>query len=289
MPKVDLPANSLFRYPVSDLNPTLRVLDRYGVTTDHIDMLRVNDGDNDYTRRVCAMMVNGAFPSSTDMRIARVALGNHLWEPADWVRFFGALFSDEELDRALQFPLHEDVLMGPDPWEPKKLLKETHMAFWGVDKIGEANLTVAQMIAMHPDDGKMRYFYPTSWHDGQPHVHVVTLEPRWHVLRIEVVPGSWGKSPGEQLGLLPPEYEPPATVAEVAKDQFVFRKIGERPNRNRWARCAETTIKTKTCSVEFPSIVGLFNDFGLDVRYWYGGRHGHVGCGASLKLQALPA
>ena len=140
---------------------------------------------------------------------------------------------------------------------------------------------------MHPDEGKLRYFYPTSWHDGQPHIHVATLAPRWHLLRIEIVPGSTGKLPGEHVKELPAEYELPTTVAETAKAQFVFRKTGKRPNGSNWAHCAETTIKTDKCSDEYPSVVGHFDEYGLDVYGWYGYRDGLVGCGASRKTGTL--
>jgi hypothetical protein len=279
-----LSPDSIFRLPLSEINPTMQVLNDHGVNLNHLDMLRANDGDSDYARRVCHAFVNGAFPSSTDTRIARLVFGNSLFEMADWVRFFAARFGDDEVQKALLFPWHEDVLMSADPWEPKKLIKDTHAAFWGVEKIGEAPLTVAQLIKMHPDEGKVRYFYPTSWHDGQPHVHVATLAPRWHLLRVEIVPGSTGKLPDEHVKNLPAEYELPTTVAETAKDQFVFRKTGKRPNGSKWAHCAETTIKTDKCSVEYPSVVCYFDERGLSVYYWSGVRSDDVGCGASRKI-----
>lgn len=281
-----LSPDSIFRLPASEWNPTLQVLNDHGVNLNHLDLLRANNGDNDYARRVARAFVNGAFPSSTDTRIARLVLGNSLFEMADWVRFFAARFEDDEVGKALLFPWHEDVLMAPDPWEPKKLVKDTHAAFWGVEKIDEAPLTVAQLIKMHPDEGKVRYFYPTSWHDGQPHIHVETLAPRWHLLRINIIPGSTGKLPDEHVKMLPPEYELPTTIAETAKDQFVFRKTGVRPNPSKWAHCSETTIKTDKCSDEYPSIVGRFGEDGLSVGYWYGSRHGGVGCGAARKSES---
>ena len=131
-------------------------------------------------------------------------------------------------------------------------------------------------------------FYPTSWHDGQPHVHVTTLAPRWHLLRIEIVPGSTGKLPDEHVKMLPPEYGLATTVAETTKNQFVFRKTGKRPNGSKWAHCAETTIKTDKCSGEYPSVVGSFDEVGLSVSYCYGYRVDDVGSGAARQLSHYP-
>ena len=279
-----LSSNSIFRLPASEWNPTLQALNDQGVTLDHLSMLRADNGDNEYARRVGRAFVNGAFPSSTETRIARIALGNLFFDMAHWVRFFATRFEESEVEKALQFPWNEDVLMGPDPWEKSKLVRDTHFAFLGVEKIGGQPLTVAQLIKMHPDESKLRYFYPTTWHDCQPHVHTATLSPHWYLLRMEIVPGSTGKLPDEQVAMLPPEYELPMTIDETSKDMLVFRKTGVRLNSSRWARCAETTIKTEKYSTGDLSCVGNFDEFGLLVSSWNGRRDGNVGCGASRKI-----
>jgi len=280
-----LSQNSIFNLRASELNPTLKVLNDHGVTLDHIGMLRANEGDNDYARRVCGTMVSGAFPSSTDTRIARIALGNSLFDMADWVRFFSAQFDEEQVQHALQFPWHEDILMSPCPFNKGKLIKDTHAAFLGLPKLNGQPLTVAKWIELHPATGQPKFYFTNDpWHAGQPHTDAATLLPQWYLLLTEIVPGSTKKLPDEQVKLLPAEYELPTTIAETTKDLLVFRKTGQRPNYSKWARCSETTIKTKTCSDEYPSVVGDFGESGLLVSYWYGYRLDLVGCGASRKI-----
>jgi len=113
---------------------------------------------------------------------------------------------------------------------------------------------------------------------------VTTLAPRWHLLRIEIVPGSTGKLPDEHVKMLPPEYEASTTIAEVMKDILVFRKTGERPNPKRWAACAERTIKTNKVSAGNISCVGYFNENGLVVNDWDGNPYGNIGVGASRNF-----
>lgn len=287
--KSTLPPRSIFRIPQSELGPTLKVLDDNGngVTLDHFDLLRDNNGDNDYARRVIRAFVQTAFPSSTDTRIARLLLGKSFVDVCDWVAFYGATFTRQQMRSALKFPWDEDVLQSPDPWEPKKLVKDTHTAFLGVEKIGGAPLTVAKLIEMHPTTGQPKfYFSDNPWHMGQPHTDVATLSPRWYLLRTEIVPDSTGKSPDEQVKLLPAEYELPTTIAETTKNLFVFRKTGVRPNPLRWARCSEVTIKTNKVSGGGWSMVGSFDEDGLFINCWYGDRYNNVGCGAARKCRS---
>ncbi|MBI4065820.1 hypothetical protein HY412_01335 [Candidatus Kaiserbacteria bacterium] len=280
-----LPTKSIFRLPASDLNPTLKALNDQGVTLDHIGMLRANNGNNDYARFVGRAFTQTAFPSSTDTRIARILLNKSFVDVCDWVTLYGAIFTRQQMRVALKFPWNEDVLQSPDPWEPKKLVKDTHTAFLGLEKIGNDPLTVSKWIELHPATGQPRfYFSENPWHVGQPHTDVATLSPRWYLLRNEIVPGSTGKSPDDQVKLLPAEYELPNTIAEVSKDILIFRKTDIRLNPSLWARCSETTVKTEKVSGGVWSMVGYFSENGLDVNDWYGGRSDDVGCGAARKV-----
>ena len=279
-----LPMNSIFRLPASDWNPTLKVLNDIGVTLDHLGLLRANNGDNDYARYVGCAFTQDAFPSSTDTRIARLLFGNALVDVCDWVALYGAHFTRQQMCAALKFPWDEDVLQSPDPWEPKKLVKDTHTAFLGVEKIDGVPLTVAKWIELHPATGQPKfYFSQDPWHIGQPHTDMAVLSPRWYLLRTEIVPGSTGKSPDEQEKNLPAEYEIPSTIAETTKDLLHFRRTGIRPNPSQWARCFEVTVKTDKVSGGYWSIVGGFDEFGLGVSDWFGGRDDSVGCGAARK------
>ncbi len=277
---------SILRVPQSELGPTLKVLDDNGVTLDHLDLLRANSGDNDYARRVTRAFVQNGFDSSTDTRIARLLFGKSLVDVCDWVALYGAHFTAKEKKAALKFPWHEDVLMSPCPFNKGKLIKDTHTAFLGLPSLNGQPLTVAKWIELHPDTGQPKFYHSNNpWHVGQPHTDVATLLPQWYLYLTEIVPGSTNKLPEEHVKMLPAEYELPSTIGETTKDILVFRKTGVRPNYSKWAHCSETTIKTEKCSDEYPSIVGYFDESGLDVDYWNGYRFDFVGCGAARKYE----
>lgn len=200
-----------------------------------------------------------------------------VWGLGDWASYYGPA---EKLD-----PRVEEILMSPCLFHKGKLVGDTHFAFMGVSTINDASLTVAKWLELHPADDQPRfYFNQNPWHIDQPHTDIVTLEPRLYILLREIVPGSTGMTPEEQVAMLPPEYEVPTTIAEVTKDILVFRKTGKRCNGSRWAACSERTVQTSRVGAGVVSCVGYFGEFGLRVRYWGGLRHDDVGVGASRKL-----
>src|SRR3989338_4357241 len=271
----------IFALSVSELGPTLGALQKHGVTVAHLDMLRANNGDNYYAKRFAQALTLKAFETSTDTRIARLVLGKSFVDVADWVTLYGARFSRKEVHQALKFPWHEDILMGPCPFNPGQLVKDTHPAFLGLEKLNGSPLNVMKWNELHPkkDDLQPRmYCDPNHWYATEKHTTEVLLQPRWYLMLTEIVPDSWNKLPEEQEQMLPKEYEIPTTVAETTKDLLVFRKTDIRPNPTRWARCAEKT------SDGYLSCVGLFDGYGLHVHSWYGYRNDHVGLGASRKF-----
>lgn len=52
----------------------------------------------------------------------------------------GANFTEEEIGKSLEFPWHENILMSRDRWEPNWLVKDTHTAFFGFEKLNGAAL-----------------------------------------------------------------------------------------------------------------------------------------------------
>src|SRR3989344_3381946 len=137
---------------------------------------------------------------------------------------------------------------------------------------------------MQPTTGQPKFYFNSNpWHEGQPHTDVATMQLRWYLMLKDIVPGSTGQTPEEQVAMLPPEYEVPTTIAETTKDILVFRKTDVRPNGSRWAACTERTVKTDKALAGDVSCVGSFGGSGLIVGRWDGGRNGIVGVGASRK------
>lgn len=203
-----------------------------------------------------------------------------VWGVGDWASYYGPA---EKLD-----PRVEEILWGPCSFYLNKRVFETHFTFVGMPAINSDPLTVAKWLELHPVDGQPKfYFSENSWHQGQPHMDVAVLEPRLYIMLREIVPGSTGKTPEEQVAMLPPEYEVPTTIAEVTKDILVYRRTGKQCNSNRWAACAERTVQASQVRAGSVSCVGLFDEGGLDVSSWSGSQRDDVGVGASRKLKFL--
>ncbi len=198
----------------------------------------------------------------------------------DWASYYG---STEKLH-----PVVEEILMRACPFHKGKQVFETHFAFRGMPSLNGNPLTVAKWLELHPADGQPKFYFNTNpWHMGQPHTDVATLEPRLYIMLREIVPGSTGKTPEEQVAMLAaeyPQYEVPTTIAEVTKDILFYRRTGKRSNPSRWAACSERTVKTSRVGAGDVSCVGNFDGDGLYVSYWHGFRYGFVGVGASLKV-----
>jgi len=204
---------------------------------------------------------------------------------SNWASYYGG--PTEKLDSQV-----EEVLQSACPFYSGKRVFETHFVYLGMPAINGESLTVAKWLELHPGPDQPKFYLGTNpWHAGQPHTDIATLEPRLYVTLREIVPGSTGKTPKEQVAMLPEGYKVPTTIEEVTKDILVFRKTGKRSNGSVWAACSERTVKTARVGAGRVSCVGGFGEDGLYVFDWDGYRVDIVGVGASriLKLEFLKA
>lgn len=253
-----------------------------GNPRDLFDLFRTN---GEYAGRIAQAMLRDGFDGSTEARLVRVLLGFNIFDVADWMALYDAKFTKGQLRKAGRFPWSEDVLNSPCPFYKGKLVRDTHFAFLGLSRLNGAPLTVAKWLELHPAVGQPKFYFDTDpWHVGQPHTDVATMQLRWYLLLKDIVPGSAGKTPEEQVAMLPHEYGVPTTIAEVTKDILVFRKTGTRPNSLLWAACTERTVKTNKVSAGNISSVGNFDWHGLSVNLWDGAPNYRVGLGASRKF-----
>jgi len=240
--------------------------------------------DKEYGRRIAqAMMRKGLLVGSTDLRLAQVILGRNIFTAADWMSYYDAKFTKKQFREAGKFPWGEDILNSICPL-CGKVVKDCHFAFWGVDNINGSSLTVAKWLELHKE---IFYFKNNPWYIGQPYTDVAVMQRRCYLLHKKIVPGSTGKTPEEQMKMLPLEYEVPTTIAEVTKDILAFRKTGERFNGSKWAACAERTVKTDKANAGLVSCVGLFIAFGLDIYHWDCNPYSYVGLSASRKFSEI--
>src|SRR3989344_5611968 len=231
-------APGLWTMPVGDREGSLKALENEirrqgGQPVPLFDLFRT---DNEYTRRIAQAMLRKGLIGSIESRMARMVL----------------------------------VLNSPCPFNKGMLVKDTHFAFLGLTAINGSPLTVAKWLKLHPTTGQPKFYFNSNpWHEGQPHTDVATMQLRWYLMLKDIVPGSTGQTPEEQVAMLPPEYEVPTTIAETTKDILVFRKTDVRPNGSRWAACTERTVKTDKARAGNVSCVGVFDEDGLHVDYWH--------------------
>ena len=279
-------APGLWTMPVGDREGSLKALENEirrqgGQPVPLFDLFRT---DNEYTRRIAQAMLRKGLIGSIESRMARMVLGRNIFDVADWMSYYDARFTKKQLRDAGKFPWGEDVLNSPCPFNKGMLVKDTHFAFLGLTAINGSPLTVAKWLKLHPTTGQPKFYFNSNpWHEGQPHTDVATMQLRWYLMLKDIVPGSTGQTPEEQVAMLPPEYEVPTTIAETTKDILVFRKTDVRPNGSRWAACTERTVKTDKAVAGYVSCVGHFGEVGLGVNGWSGGRYDCVGVGASRK------
>jgi hypothetical protein len=279
-------SNGLWTMPKGEFEESVAALERAvvaqgGNPRNLFDLFRT---DSEYASCIAQAMIRKDLIGSIESGLARVILGRNIFTDADWMSYYDTKFTRKQTREAGKFPWSEDILNSPCPFNPGKLVKDTHFAFLGISSLNGQPLTVAKWIELHPATCQPRFYFSNGpWHAGQPHTDMATLELRWYLMLRDIVPGSTNKSPEEQVAMLPPEYELPSTIAEVTKDLLVFRKTGERPNSSRWARCSETTVKTKKFAAGGLSCVGIFNGRGLGVHRWSGSRNDYLGMGASRK------
>jgi hypothetical protein len=282
--------DGLWTMPKGEFEESVAVLERAIVDQggSPVPLFNLFRTDNEYACHIAQAMMHKGLVGSIESRLARAVLGRNIFDDADWTSFYDAKLTKKQLREAVgKFPWGEDILNSPCPFNEGKLVKDTHFAFLGISIINGQPLTVVKWLELHPATGQPKFYFNNDpWHEGQPHTDKTTLTLRWHLLLKDIAPNSTGKTPEEQVMMLPEEYEVPTTIAEVTKDILVFRKTGTRPNPSRWAACKERTVKTERLSAEcvgYVSCVGLFGERGLNVSHWDGSRNGYVGVGASRK------
>lgn len=240
--------------------------------------------DPAYTNRVMAFALRGGIDGSIHHKLARAILGNNFFGVEEWATLYNTSFTKKQLRSVAEFPWGEDILNGLCPFNPGKLVKDTHFAFLGISKLNGIPLTVVKWNEIHPATGQPQFYFNSNpWHQGQPHTDAATMELRWYLMLKEIIPDSTSKTPENQITTLPAEYEVPITIAEVTKDLLVFRKTGNRPNPSKWAACKEKTVKTERVDAGDVSWVGFFDASGLSVDGGDGVTNGCVGLGASRK------
>ncbi|MDD5110881.1 MAG: hypothetical protein PHI63_06775, partial [Patescibacteria group bacterium] len=164
-------------------------------------------------------------------------------------------------------------------------IKETHVAFLGLDRYMGKPLTIIKWQKIHPADGQPRFYsYPDDcyWHKDEKFANQPTCGFRWYLMPLQIVPDSESKTYQDQVAMLPAEYEVPFAVEEVGKCLLYHRKNGTFLNPNQYGRCQDVSLDGLRVDV------GRFDFGGLVVDGWADEeRLDGVGVAASRKYPNL--
>lgn len=152
----------------------------------------------------------------------RGIMGSNFFGWSDWGRFY----SDRRAGGSPlpDFPWQDNDLFSRCPFHRGKRVCDTHFVFLGMCEIPTGiPLTLQRFSSLLPDIGtfppRRRLDIPLlDLKRGSFAAKPLTF--RWYLMLKDAVPGSIGKTYEEQLMLLPPFYEVPFVVEEVAKNYF---------------------------------------------------------------------
>lgn len=268
--------SGLWTASYGEVGATLKSLQDNGVTLDHMARLR---SDPAYAKRIAEFMLRGGINDSVHHKLARAWMGQNFFGVEEYVTLYGVNFSKKQLREVNGFPWGEDVLNGPCPFNKGKLLRDTHFAYLGVDKLNGEPLTIMKFQELHSASGQPKFYSyaPGSWYHQQAFATDKTMKLRWYLLLKDIVPNSTSANWNDQKVMLPAEYEVPTAVEETAKDLFVQRKTGVYPNLKTYAMVDDVS------SDGYRVDVGYCCSSSVGIDHWYDGGC-YVGLGASRKL-----
>jgi hypothetical protein len=269
--------SGLWKVEFGELGATLKGLQDYGVTPDHLARLRA---EPDYAKRVAEFMLRGGLDASIHQKLARAVMGKNFFGVEDWSAFYGVNFSQKQLRQVAEFPRGEDILNSTCPL-CGKVVKDCHFAFVGLDRINGKPLTILKLQELHPATGQPKFYSyaPSAWYSEQKFAKETTMDFRWYLLHQNIVPKSEDKTYDDQKAMLTADYEVPSAVTESTKDLLVFRKTGNFVNHSWYARCE--CVPSGGDRVD----VGHFDENGLAVDgYWGDDRRYLIGLAASRKF-----
>ena len=275
---------NLVRTPHSEVNTTLEVLDRLGITSDHLARLRA---EPDYAKRVAEFMLRGGLEGSVPHKLAKALMGKNFFGVEEWATIFNVQFTKKQLRQIAEFPWGEDVLNAPCPFVKGKTVKETHFAFLGLEQVMGKSLSILGWQDLCPPTGQLKFYSyaPQAWYSTQPFAKR-TCKFRWYLMLTNIVPNSESQTYEEQLPMVPADYEVPTAVEDVSKHLLVVKKTGSLPNQTRWGRVNDLTIKVGDITTDgHRVVVGGYCGGGLNVYYGLGGyRVSYIGLSVSRKV-----
>jgi hypothetical protein len=263
---------------------TLRALEKYGVTLDHLTRLRAEDA---YAKRVAEFMLRGGLEGSVHQKLARAIMGKNFFGIEDWSALYGVNFSQKQLRAIAEFPWGANILNSPCPFHKGNTIRKTHVAFLGLDRFMGKSLTIMKWKETNLTTGQPKFYsFPPDyysyecWYENEKLANQLTCAFRWYLMPLQIVPDSESKTYQDQMAMFPKEYEVPFAIEEVTKDLLYHRKNGTPLNPSRYGRCQDVSSNSGRVSI------GHFCSDGLGINRWTNDdcRDYDVGLAASRKL-----
>ncbi len=238
---------------------------------------QLDDENDPFNKKVANFMLRRGIEPSLDQRIARAIMGKNYWGPEDWVATYGGIYTKKQLKELALFPWNEEVLLSTCPL-CGKTVRDCHFAHVGLEEIKGEKLSIVKFREFYPSTGQPKFYtYDNAGYSDQ-NLATVTMELRWYLTHIEIVPKSENKTTPEQQVMVGADYELPLAIEETVKSFHYFKKTGVRANPNRYARCKDLS------SDVFRFEGGYLGSDGFSMSYSMDNVRGcHLGAGASRK------
>ncbi|MBI2623229.1 MAG: hypothetical protein HYW65_01470 [Candidatus Liptonbacteria bacterium] len=167
-------------------------------------------------------------------------LGKNFFGVAEWERI-GRKFSGDELSCIKPFPLSDEELYTPSPFDGAHTIREALFFFLGISRFMESPLTILQWHHMEREGFPILHLAEHPWCERDAFAATcVCRHLHWYAVLIEVVPCSLNLSLEAQKKLLNiPSYWVPSGIVEVTKNALYFLNHGFYLNRGVGATCAD--------------------------------------------------
>ena len=197
------------------------------------------DDDENFRQKVAEFMLRRGIEPSIDQRVVRAIMGVNYFDPSDWAKFYNVVCTKKQLKELARFPWGEDVLMSKCPL-CGQVVRECHLAHVGVNTVQGNPLTFVRFREFYPPTNQSKFAsYEDAWYNNEDFASVTTLDLRWYLTHLEIVPKSESKTTADQQAMLSADYELPLAIEETVKSFHYVRKTGKYLNPKRYARCRD--------------------------------------------------
>ncbi len=190
----------------------MKALEEQGMEVKHLTRLAT---DKAYAKKVAECMIRGGVDMPLDYKIAKAIMHDNFFGVEDWERHFNVKFTKTMLAAAAKFPWDVDVLNSPCPFIDGKKIRETHIAFFGLDSDGKHPMRPRRVSMIYAPFGLMHFGIQPDRLEKQ------TCDLRWYLMPLYTdslaMGGLMGETYTEKATRLPTGYEGISTIELMVK------------------------------------------------------------------------